>query len=210
MTTKPSTTPLASDFPAAKFDQWRALVDKALKGADFDKRLVAKSSDGLRIDPLYTRKNALVSAEGGVPGAAPYTRGTKPVRDGLGLARLRGAMLVGCLAAWSAAVWPGLVPGDPLLPSAIGTLGLIIAGAGCAMVLVMPLRGASQRGAVWIGSTTLFIGSVVIWVQDVYFGVFYFRQGDVQASSALLVCSVGGLMLCSQLLRLRTSRLLIA
>lgn len=84
MTTKPSTTPLASDFPAAKFDQWRALVDKALKGADFDKRLVAKSSDGLRIDPLYTRKNALVSAEGGVPGAAPYTRGTKPVRDGLG------------------------------------------------------------------------------------------------------------------------------
>ena len=28
----------ASDFAAAKLDQWRAMVDKALKGADFEKR----------------------------------------------------------------------------------------------------------------------------------------------------------------------------
>lgn len=75
---------LASDFAAAKLELWRAMVDKALKGADFEKRLVSKTADGLRVEPLYTRKDALVSAATAVPGAAPFTRGTKPIRDGLG------------------------------------------------------------------------------------------------------------------------------
>ena len=34
---------LAGGFPAANFDVWRGMVDKALKGADFDKRLVSKT-----------------------------------------------------------------------------------------------------------------------------------------------------------------------
>jgi methylmalonyl-CoA mutase len=75
---------LASGFPPAKIDQWRALVDKALKGADFDKRLVTKTADGIAVQPLYTRTDALVFAEGALPGAAPFTRGTRAVRDGLG------------------------------------------------------------------------------------------------------------------------------
>lgn len=79
-----SPSDLAKGFPAATYDQWRALVDKALKGADFDKRLVSRTADGLKINPLYTRKDALVAAESAVPGAAPFTRGTKAVRDGLG------------------------------------------------------------------------------------------------------------------------------
>lgn len=82
--TTPADSKLASDFAAAKLDQWRTMVDKALKGADFEKRLVAKTADGLRVEPLYTRKDALVNAAEAVPGAAPFTRGTKPVRDGLG------------------------------------------------------------------------------------------------------------------------------
>ena len=83
MTTTPDSK-LASDFSPAKIEQWRGMVDKALKGADFDKRLVAKTADGIRVEPLYTRKDALVSAEGAMPGAAPFTRGTKSLRDGLG------------------------------------------------------------------------------------------------------------------------------
>lgn len=76
--------PLASDFPAAKQEQWRAMVDKALKGADFDKKLVTRTLDGIAVRPLYTRADALVATEGSVPGAEPFTRGTTPVRDGLG------------------------------------------------------------------------------------------------------------------------------
>ncbi len=75
---------LAGGFAPATYDQWRQLVEKALKGADFDKRLVARTADGLRIKPLYTRADALAEAESAVPGAAPFTRGTAAAADGLG------------------------------------------------------------------------------------------------------------------------------
>lgn len=84
MTDPTSNLALASGFPQPGYDQWRALVDKALKGADFDKRLVTKTADGIAIKPLYARKDALVSSEGALPGTAPYTRGTSAVRGGSG------------------------------------------------------------------------------------------------------------------------------
>jgi methylmalonyl-CoA mutase len=45
---------LAAEFPPASRDDWRALVDKVLKGAPFD-RLVSHTYDDLRIEPLYGR-----------------------------------------------------------------------------------------------------------------------------------------------------------
>src|SRR3954466_2114402 len=45
----------ASEFPAATREQWLKLVDGVLKGAPFDKRLVARTYDGLAIQPLYPR-----------------------------------------------------------------------------------------------------------------------------------------------------------
>src|ERR1700678_4463335 len=44
----------ASDFQPASHDDWRRLVDGVLKGAPFEK-LVGKSYDGLRIEPIYRR-----------------------------------------------------------------------------------------------------------------------------------------------------------
>src|SRR5262252_7387554 len=44
---------LAAEFPAATREQWRQLVADVLKGAPFDQRLVAKTYDGLTIEPLY-------------------------------------------------------------------------------------------------------------------------------------------------------------
>ncbi len=46
---------LAADFPAVTREQWRALVDGVLKGADFEKRLVSRTYDGIRIEPLYDK-----------------------------------------------------------------------------------------------------------------------------------------------------------
>lgn len=45
--------PLADLFEPATRERWLGLVEGVLKGADFEKRLVAKSADGLRIEPLY-------------------------------------------------------------------------------------------------------------------------------------------------------------
>jgi len=46
---------LASEFPAAKRDDWRKVVDAALKGVPFEKKLVSKTYDGIAIQPLYER-----------------------------------------------------------------------------------------------------------------------------------------------------------
>lgn len=48
---------LAREFPAVDESDWRALVEKALRGADFDKTLVSETYDCIRIDPLYTRES---------------------------------------------------------------------------------------------------------------------------------------------------------
>lgn len=46
--------PLAREFPPATRDDWKKLVDGVLKGAAFEK-LVGKTYDGLRIEPIYSR-----------------------------------------------------------------------------------------------------------------------------------------------------------
>ncbi len=75
---------LASGFAPATVEQWRQLVDKALKGADFDRKLVAKTADGLRIEPLYARADTLPASQGAVPGKAPFRRGTHAQAPDLG------------------------------------------------------------------------------------------------------------------------------
>lgn len=45
--------PFLDAFPTPGEAQWRAAVDKVLKGADFEKKLVGRTSDGIRIEPLY-------------------------------------------------------------------------------------------------------------------------------------------------------------
>ena len=45
---------LAADFAPATYDDWRKLVDGVLKGAPFEK-LVSKTYDGLKIEPIYPR-----------------------------------------------------------------------------------------------------------------------------------------------------------
>jgi methylmalonyl-CoA mutase len=44
---------LAAEFPPAGRQQWLKLVDGVLKGAAFDRALVARTYDGLLIEPLY-------------------------------------------------------------------------------------------------------------------------------------------------------------
>ena len=53
MTGPMTNVPLASEFPPASLEQWRKLVEGVLKGTPFDRKLVAKTYDGLRIEPLY-------------------------------------------------------------------------------------------------------------------------------------------------------------
>ena len=62
--------PLAAEFPPTTRDDWRRLVEAALKGASFDKRLVSHTYDRLRTEPLYARAAGAKPVTGRNPGAA--------------------------------------------------------------------------------------------------------------------------------------------
>jgi methylmalonyl-CoA mutase len=59
---------LAADFPPATYEDWRKLVDGVLKGAPFEK-LVGRTSDGLKIEPIYRRANGASPIAGRLLGA---------------------------------------------------------------------------------------------------------------------------------------------
>jgi methylmalonyl-CoA mutase len=60
---------LGAEFPAANRAQWLKLVEGVLKGAPYDK-LVARTYDGLSIEPLYPRAADARPVAGRTPGAA--------------------------------------------------------------------------------------------------------------------------------------------
>jgi methylmalonyl-CoA mutase len=70
MTSVTDDLPLAADFAPASHDDWRRLVDGVLKGAPFEK-LVGKTYDGLRIEPIYRRARDAAPVAGR-PLAAPW------------------------------------------------------------------------------------------------------------------------------------------
>jgi len=67
---------LGDAFEKVAYAQWRARVERDLKGAPFDKKLVSKTADGLRIEPLYSARDwSGADDPAGLPGRAPFTRG---------------------------------------------------------------------------------------------------------------------------------------
>ena len=63
---------LAAEFPTTDAAEWRKMVDAALKGASFEKRLVSQTYDGLKVQPLYPRAVGVEPVAGRKAGA-PWT-----------------------------------------------------------------------------------------------------------------------------------------
>src|SRR5262245_16875444 len=70
MTSSAEDLRLAADFAPATQEAWRKLVDGVLKGAPFEK-LVGKTYDGIRIDPIYGRAKGAAPIAGRAA-AAPW------------------------------------------------------------------------------------------------------------------------------------------
>ncbi len=73
-------TPTFNEFPPTPYEEWRKVVDKFLKGAPFEKRLVTKTYENIDLQPMYRQEDI----EGlphldSLPGFAPYLRGTSPL-----------------------------------------------------------------------------------------------------------------------------------
>lgn len=52
--TLPTEFKIENEFPSTTYDQWRSLVERDLKGAPFEKKLVTRTYEGIDIQPLYT------------------------------------------------------------------------------------------------------------------------------------------------------------
>ncbi len=73
-------TPTFSEFPPTPYEDWRKVVDKFLKGASFEKRLITKTYEEIDLQPMYRREDvAGLPHLDSLPGFAPYLRGTSPL-----------------------------------------------------------------------------------------------------------------------------------
>jgi len=61
-----------AEFPEVDRAAWRQAVEKILKGADFERRMVTRTEDGLAIQPLYGADDP--AGDAGVPGRFPCIR----------------------------------------------------------------------------------------------------------------------------------------
>lgn len=66
---------LLAEFPDTTYEQWREQVEKDLKGADFQKRLVTRTVEGLTVQPLYTARDVATGADSSL---ASHRRGAAP------------------------------------------------------------------------------------------------------------------------------------
>lgn len=74
---------LLQEFPPVTTEQWEAAIQKDLKGADYHKRLVWQTDEGIAVKPYY-RSEDLAGVRhdlSGTPGEFPYTRGTRATND---------------------------------------------------------------------------------------------------------------------------------
>ncbi|MDQ5910258.1 MAG: methylmalonyl-CoA mutase [Pseudomonadota bacterium] len=74
------TAPTFDEFPPTPYEEWRKVVDKFLKGAPFEKRLVTKTYENIDLQPMYRQEDiANLPQIDSLPGFAPYVRGASAI-----------------------------------------------------------------------------------------------------------------------------------
>ena len=69
---------LLADFPAVSTQEWMDKIIADLKGADFNRKLVWRTTEGFDVMPFYRAENLEgLETKDSAPGKFPYVRGTK-------------------------------------------------------------------------------------------------------------------------------------
>jgi len=69
---------LFDGFPPVSTEQWEAVINKDLKGADYDKKLIWKTLEGFNVKPYYRSENLEnLNFSDSYPGDFPFIRGNK-------------------------------------------------------------------------------------------------------------------------------------
>ncbi len=78
MSAKKQGPEILKHFPATTTEQWEAKIEKDLKGADYEKKLVWKTMEGFKVRPYYRSEDLQnLSHLNSEPGQFPFTRGDK-------------------------------------------------------------------------------------------------------------------------------------
>lgn len=72
---------LFKKLPPISYETWRQQVEAELAGQPFDQTLVARTFDGLEIQPLYSPRDAPSPDSSGFPGSPPFVRGGRPLPE---------------------------------------------------------------------------------------------------------------------------------
>src|ERR1700684_2596474 len=73
---------LFEEFPPASKAEWEVAIARDLKGADFEKRLIWRSEEGLAVKPYYRAEDLKeLACLHAAPGAFPYRRGGRATSD---------------------------------------------------------------------------------------------------------------------------------
>lgn len=67
-----------AEFPYPTYEEWRAESEKSLKGANWEKKLITQTYEGIQLQPMY-RMEDIEDLEHchSLPGSFPFVRGTK-------------------------------------------------------------------------------------------------------------------------------------
>ncbi len=68
---------LFSEFSPITTEEWMNKITEDLKGADFQKKLVWKTTEGFDMQPFYRKEDISESIKNELPGKYPFTRGCK-------------------------------------------------------------------------------------------------------------------------------------
>lgn len=67
-----------AEFPYPTYEEWRAESEKSLKGADWAKKLITRTYEGIELQPMYRMEDIEeISHCHSLPGCFPFVRGTK-------------------------------------------------------------------------------------------------------------------------------------
>ena len=77
-----ASNPLLEEFPPVSTESWEEVIRKDLKGADYVKKLVWQTEEGLAVKPYYRAEDlAGLDYLNAAPGTFPYLRGTRATAD---------------------------------------------------------------------------------------------------------------------------------
>lgn len=68
---------LFQEFPPISTEMWEDTIKKDLKGADYNKKLLWKTIEGINVKPYYRAEHLNNNYSDTLPGEYPYVRGTK-------------------------------------------------------------------------------------------------------------------------------------